>query len=312
MIKEELYLRSVYMKVFISWSGELSKAIAESIKKWLPCIIQSADVFFSPDDIEKGENWDTKITKELLECKYGIVCLTEENVSAPWIHFEAGALAKTLDSRVATLMINVSPTEIKGPLSRYQATKLERDDFFQLINNINSQSDNPIKPEVLKTLFDSLWENIYKEFDSLISKFQKTSSGKKRAINNNEALEEILLLLRKQNSILSSPNQLFPMDYFSNLVESINNDKTNEFQTPLVYEVLHYLNMVLSKCEEDKEFRKYALELKLDKLIEVLGFYINKKTSRRLHFQYREIRDHFDFLYKKENMPELLDNNDIK
>ena len=112
------------MKVFISWSGELSKAIAESIKKWLPCIIQAADVFFSPEDIEKGEQWDTKISKELLECHYGIVCLTEENVSAPWIHFEAGALAKTLDSRVATLMINISPTDIKGPLSRYQATKL--------------------------------------------------------------------------------------------------------------------------------------------------------------------------------------------
>ena len=41
------------MKVFISWSGELSKNIAEVIKKWLPCIIQSVEVFFSPDDIEK-------------------------------------------------------------------------------------------------------------------------------------------------------------------------------------------------------------------------------------------------------------------
>ena len=46
------------MKVFVSWSGELSCQIAEVLKKWIPCIIQSVDVFFSPEDIEKGDNWD--------------------------------------------------------------------------------------------------------------------------------------------------------------------------------------------------------------------------------------------------------------
>ena len=34
------------MKVFISWSGELSKATAEHLKKWIPCIVQSVEVFF--------------------------------------------------------------------------------------------------------------------------------------------------------------------------------------------------------------------------------------------------------------------------
>ena len=82
-----------HMKIFVSWSGTLSKKIAELIKKWLPCFIQAAEIFFSPEDIEKGENWDSKISKELSECKYGIICLTAENVTAPWINFEAGAIA---------------------------------------------------------------------------------------------------------------------------------------------------------------------------------------------------------------------------
>lgn len=34
------------MKVFVSWSGELSCQIAEVLKKWIPCIIQSVEVFF--------------------------------------------------------------------------------------------------------------------------------------------------------------------------------------------------------------------------------------------------------------------------
>lgn len=49
------------MKVFVSWSGELSCQIAEVLKKWIPCIIQSVEVFFSPEDIEKGDNWDKTI-----------------------------------------------------------------------------------------------------------------------------------------------------------------------------------------------------------------------------------------------------------
>ena len=120
------------MKVFVSWSGELSKEIAEVLKKWIPCIIQSVEVFYSPEDIEKGDNWDATISSELSECNYGIICLTPENTMAPWINFEAGAIAKSLDSKVSALMINIKPSDIKGPLSRYQATRFEKQDFFQL------------------------------------------------------------------------------------------------------------------------------------------------------------------------------------
>ena len=137
------------MKVFISWSGELSKKIAGELKKWLPCIIQSVEVFYSPEDIEKGENWDSKISTELSEYKYGIVCLTSENTKAPWINFEAGAIAKTLDSRVSALMVNIKPSEIQGPLKRYQATKLEKSDMFQLITDINSSTEPPLSSLLL-------------------------------------------------------------------------------------------------------------------------------------------------------------------
>ena len=111
------------MKIFVSWSGDLSRKIAEILKKWIPCIIQSAEVFFSPEDIEKGDHWDRTISTQLSECKYGIICLAAENISAPWINFEAGAIAKTLDSKVAALMIDIKPSDIRGPLSRYQDRK---------------------------------------------------------------------------------------------------------------------------------------------------------------------------------------------
>ena len=132
------------MKVFISWSGELSKLVAKELSDWLPSIMQSVEVFYSPEDIQKGENWDSRLTKELEECKYGIVCLTKENVSAPWVHFEAGALSKSLDSHTSALMLDVVTSDIQGPLSRFQATRFEKDDFYQLVCGINDASDNKI------------------------------------------------------------------------------------------------------------------------------------------------------------------------
>ena len=41
-------------KIFISWSGELSKALGEAIKDWIPKVLQSVKPYFTPDDIEKG------------------------------------------------------------------------------------------------------------------------------------------------------------------------------------------------------------------------------------------------------------------
>jgi len=80
------------MKVFISWSGERSRIIAEALREWLPAVIQSADAWLSTQDIEKGSRPLDELTKELKGTSLGIVCLTPENLGERWIHFEAGAL----------------------------------------------------------------------------------------------------------------------------------------------------------------------------------------------------------------------------
>lgn len=212
------------MRVFISWSGELSQSIAKELSEWLPSIIQSVEVFYSPEDIKKGENWDSRLTNELQNSKYGIVCLTQENVSAPWIHFEAGALSKTLDARVSALMVNVVTSDIQGPLSRFQATKLERDDFYQLLVSINEVSDSPINEKVLQKSFDAIWDKMYDNISEIIK--QKASRGEKNTQQNkeeNSILEEILQLIRKQDSIISNPEKLLPIDYLEYVNQKVIN-----------------------------------------------------------------------------------------
>ncbi len=280
------------MKIFISWSGELSKKIAESIKKWLPCFINMVDVFFSPDDIEKGENWDNKIAKELSECKYGIICLTKENVTAQWINFEAGAIAKTLDSRVATLMVNINPSDVKGPLSRYQATKMEKDDFFQLVENINNQCDTPVNKEVLKNTFDGLWDKMMEDLLGAVNNYKRDIGAKnKKEINNAEAIEEILQLVRGQSAIINDPTKLLPQDYIRyTLKESYaDNRKIDEFFDALYMHTRKFISEQYSN-EEITEVKPFVRNY-MDMIYAICRDY--PIWMRRFSRMFREYRHHY-------------------
>ena len=83
--------------VFITWSGNRSKHVAMALRALLATVIQAAKPFMSKADIDKGSRWHLELAKALEATKVGIICLTPENPSAPWLLFESGALSKTMD-----------------------------------------------------------------------------------------------------------------------------------------------------------------------------------------------------------------------
>ena len=122
--------------------------------------------------------------------------------------------------------VNIKPSDIKGPLSRYQATRFEKADFFQLIESINKALDTPLDSKVLENTFNAMWDSLEAEAMDLINKFsQKGDSQNKKGhiteSEENNPLEEILQLLRKQSAILSNPQQLLPPDYMEHIQMSM-------------------------------------------------------------------------------------------
>ncbi|CDM70069.1 Hypothetical protein CM240_2952 [Clostridium bornimense] len=275
------------MKIFISWSGEFSQKVASALKEWLPCVIQSIEVFFSTEDIEKGEKWDSKISGELSESEFGIVCLTSQNVSAPWIHFEAGALSKALDDKVSALMLNVNPSDIKGPLSRFQATKFTKEDFYKLLETINNNNDTKLEESILKRTFEVMWEKINVTINNLIKEYDSESiknPKKTTEINENrEAIEEILQILRNQNNILSNPEKLLPMEYFEYLMRNSNeHTKMRGNSKGKIYNDLYeYLSYVLNKNTELNEI-EYLNKIQFIQLIHIIVDNIYIETDARI------------------------------
>lgn len=78
------------MKVFLSWSGERSQALAQALRDWLPLVLHFAEPWLSHSDIEPGERCASEVSKELEASNFGIMCVTKENTASPWILFEAG------------------------------------------------------------------------------------------------------------------------------------------------------------------------------------------------------------------------------
>ena len=146
------------MKVFISWSGPKSKAVAIALHAWIPRVIQEARTFMSADSIESGQRWSGAIAEELEGTNFGIICTTAGNQFAPWLNFEAGALAKKLaEARVAPLAIDLAPSDIKPPLGQFNGDPLTEDGIRKLLHSMNAAADSPVPLTVLDPNIDLLW-----------------------------------------------------------------------------------------------------------------------------------------------------------
>lgn len=188
------------MKVFISWSGEASGNLAEVLRQWIPGVIQAVKPYYSSGDVAKGARWTSEIAKELEESRVGLICLTRENLEAPWLIFEAGALSKSLDkSRVCPILFDLEPTDLKGPLAQFQASKFQKNEIKRVMKTINAElGENALPDDVLDSVFDMWWPRLEERVQEELEKQDVSES--KRVRSERDLLEEILQLSRLQSN----------------------------------------------------------------------------------------------------------------
>lgn len=190
------------MKIFISWSGETSKQIGEAFRNWIPDVLQFAHPYFTPSDVEKGQRWSSEIAANLEESKFGLFCITAENLYAPWLMFEAGAISKsTASSRVCPLLFGVETAQLTGPLLQFQATAFSEEEVYKFISSINDMHEHPLQEGALNRAFQRWWPELNENVNNILAK----PKGQKPANHRTqvEIVEEILSHVR---NLASSPN----------------------------------------------------------------------------------------------------------
>ncbi len=191
------------MRVFISWSGALSKEIAGCLAHWIECVLLNTRPWISTEDIEKGSMWYKDISDELRTISVGIICLTRENMNSPWILFETGALSKGLHvNRVIPLLVNLAPADLTPPLSMFNAALPNKPDMLLLIKTINAQNgEHKIADEALLVeIFEHWWNDFQVEYERIVKTIRSPKTQPRKL---EEMMEEVVLSTRAvQNYLL--------------------------------------------------------------------------------------------------------------
>ncbi|MGM9439057.1 toll/interleukin-1 receptor domain-containing protein [Streptomyces murinus] len=187
------------MQIFLSWSGEASKRCAEALRDWLPFMNQAIIPFVSSQDISKGERAMKAIATQLQECSFGIVCVTRDNQSAPWINFESGAISRELgESSLIPFLLDMPIKDLTGPITQFQATdSSSEEDVWAMIKTINDNCSNKIEQDRLRKTFEKFWEDLTARLSQI--RTQQPQSGTPER-GTSEILNELVALVREQST----------------------------------------------------------------------------------------------------------------
>ena len=199
------------MRVFLSWSGSRSHKVALVFREWLPSVIQDIVPYVSSEDIDKGARWSTDIAKELSNSQFGILCVTRENMNAPWLTFEAGALSKQVEkSFVNPFLFDIKRSELGGPLLQFQSTIFEKEDLKKLVVTLNkSCGDHGLTGERLDRAFEVWYPPLEEELNALaktdITNEDTDLTKQVQLPDTQQILEEILELTRINQKLIRNP-----------------------------------------------------------------------------------------------------------
>ena len=159
------------MKIFIAWSKGLSRKIGLSLKNWLLEVHRGGFTpFISDEDIGVGARWHDALDSALKSADFGVLCVTEENLSSPWLLYESGVLGVSTAindkinaaSHVAPILFgNVKASQLASPLGHFQSIPFEKGkmlDFALQLNAysrfVNPNARNPLDAKDIEANFE--------------------------------------------------------------------------------------------------------------------------------------------------------------
>jgi hypothetical protein len=164
-------------------------------------MFQGLDTWMSDHDIGAGSRWGVELSSELESSNFGILCLTPENTKAPWVLFEAGALAKIVKvARVVPYRLHLRATDVEMPLAQFQGVDADEAGTFRLVQGISEVLEASLQEARLRRLFDKWWPDLESKLDDIPLPSEDHTPRR----SQQEMLEEVLQLLRSRQMELAT------------------------------------------------------------------------------------------------------------
>lgn len=195
------------MKVFISWSGTRSNAVARALEVWLTQVLQSAEPWVSTG-MQRGVRWSSEISNSLEKHNLGIVCVTPENVEARWLNFESGALSKQIgdDSRLIPYLLDFkTPSDLEDPLGQFNACLADEEGTFDMVKTLNEFADKKLSEANLKQTFDKWWPDLKTQLEAVVA-IEVQTPPTTRGVE--DKVDDLLTLVRQMARQQQNPEQL--------------------------------------------------------------------------------------------------------
>ncbi|SLD64557.1 ATP-dependent DNA helicase PcrA [Mycobacteroides abscessus subsp. bolletii] len=186
-------------KVFISWSGQLSRRIATIWRDLVKETFDTVEPFMSEENIGAGERGLPKISAELAGTSFGVIVVTQENQNSPWLNYEAGALSKNVGDqtvRVAPTLVDFErKNDVTGPIGQFQASLLNREGVEYVLVEIARLAD--VDESAVKKRFAHFWREEYEcRFNSAKNLSDSPIAAKAKRRSSDDVLDEILTTVR--------------------------------------------------------------------------------------------------------------------
>lgn len=203
-------------KVFISWSGPNSKEFAKGLKQLLvQSVFAGSDLqcFVSDEGIISGNHWWEKIKTELRTCKLGILCITKENLYAPWVYFEAGAMIAQ-EVPVIPLLVSCSLKALATtPLNGIQAIEFyDQKKFMKMLKDINSIMNYGYPESQIDTLGKDAYTKLICEFEPVFGNLKSL-----RTFNVKYVYPPEVSAIKRKTIFVSAPMSSISKDDYTSL-----------------------------------------------------------------------------------------------
>jgi hypothetical protein len=138
-----------------------------------------------------------EIKGRLEKSKVGIFCMTAENLVAPWLLFEAGAISKSEDAHVCTLLVGLKPSDVAPPLGTFQHTLPEKADIHRLVQTINRRvteaGEKGLEDRILDRAFEIYWPELEVMLTGIAGRVEPRAAKRR---SSEEILDEVLGAVR--------------------------------------------------------------------------------------------------------------------